>query len=295
MIECVPNVSEGTRRSTIEALARAVVASGCRLLDLHSDPDHDRSVLTFVGDEASLFDGIVSMTREAAERIDLRVQRGVHPRMGAVDVIPFVPLSGASMADCVRLAGHVGRAIGETLGIPVLLYAAAASSAARRDLASVRRGQFEGLAEKLAQAEWAPDFGPPAPHPTAGAVAIGARDLLVAYNVVLGTDDLSIARRIAGRIREANGGLDGVKALGLRLARRGLVQVSMNLTAIERTDIPEAYRRVAAEAETAGVSVVDSEIVGLAPRAAFGTATAAGLRLDRDLEAAVLENRLAAT
>jgi len=294
VIECVPNVSEGIRRSTIEALARAVIASGCRLLNLHSDSDHDRSVLTFIGDEASVFDGIVSMTREATERIDLQAQRGVHPRMGAVDVIPFVPLSDASMDDCVRLARRVGRAIGETLGIPVLLYAAAASSAARRDLASVRRGQFEGLAERLAQAEWAPDFGPPAPHPTAGAVAVGARDLLVAYNVVLGTDDLSIARRIAGRIREANGGLGGVKALGMRLARRGLVQVSMNLTAIERTDVPEAYRRVAAEAEAAGVSVVDSEIVGLAPRAVLGTATAAELRLDRDLEAVVLENRLAA-
>jgi len=293
VIECVPNVSEGNRPATIDALAGAVARSGCRVLDLHIDPDHNRSVLTFVGDEASLLDGVLDLAREARDRIDLRVQRGVHPRMGAIDVIPFVPLDGATMDDCIRLAHRAGRAIGETLGIPVLLYEGAAASEDRRNLASIRRGQFEGLAEKLGRPEWAPDFGPSAPHPTAGAVAVGARDFLVAYNVVLGTDDLSVARRIAATIREANGGLAGVKALGLPIAGRGFVQVSMNLTDIRATDVSRAYARVEAEAAELGAAIVGSEIVGLVPRAAVGGATTASLRLDRELEGVILENRLA--
>jgi glutamate formiminotransferase len=292
VIECVPNVSEGCDRAIVEALSEAVAAAGCRVLDTHVDSDHNRSVLTFVGDEASLFDGALALAREAQARIDLRTQRGVHPRMGAIDVIPFVPLADVTMDDCVRLARRVGRAIGERLDIPVILYEAAASSPARRNLAAIRRGQFEGIGEKLGRPEWAPDFGPSRPHPTAGVAAVGARDFLVAYNVVLGSDDLSAARWIAGTIRESNGGLVGVKALGLSLAGRGLVQVSMNLTDIRATDVSAAYARVETEANALGVSVVESEIVGLVPRVAVGGATTASLRLDRELEDVVLENRL---
>ncbi len=293
MIECIPNVSEGRDRAVLDGIVDAVAEAGCRVLDLHIDPDHHRSVVTFVGEEDALFDGVLALAREATARIDLRVQRGVHPRMGAVDVIPFVPLQGATMADCVRLARRVGRSIGKELEIPVFLYEAAAASEARRNLATIRKGQFESLGKKLDQPEWAPDFGPRRPHPTAGVAAVGARDLLVAFNVVLGTDDLTIARGIAGTIREASGGLKGVRALGLPLAGRGLVQVSMNLTDIGATDVHRAYERVEREAASRGVSVVDSEIVGLVPRAAVGGATTENLRLDRDLEDIVLENRLA--
>jgi glutamate formiminotransferase len=293
VIECVPNISEGRDRAAIDAMADAVAASGCRVLDLHVDPDHHRSVVTFVGEEDEVFRGALALAREATVRIDLRVQQGVHPRMGAVDVIPFVPLQGATMADCVRLARRVGRAIGEWLEVPVFLYEAAATSETRRNLATIRRGQFEGLVTKLDQAEWAPDFGPRTLHPTAGAVAVGARGFLVAFNVVLGTGNLSLARGIAGTIREANGGMKGVKALGLVLASRELVQVSMNLTDIGATSLLAAYECVEREAAARGVSVVESEIVGLVPRAAVGGATTENLRLNRDLEGVVLENRLA--
>jgi len=293
VIECVPNISEGRDRAKIGGIVDAVAGSDCRVLDLHIDPDHHRSVLTLAGEEDGLFDAVLALVREAKGRIDLRMQRGVHPRIGAVDVIPFVPLQGATMADCVRLARRVGRSIGDELEVPVFLYEAAAPSEARRNLAEIRRGEFEGLAEKLARPGWAPDFGPRRPHPTAGVVAVGARDFLVALNIVLGTDDLSVARRIAAVIREANGGLKGVKALGLPLAARGLVQVSMNLTDIGATDVHRAYECVEGEAASCGVPVVASEIVGLVPRAALGRATTENIRLDRELESAVLENRLA--
>jgi len=294
VIECVPNVSEGRDRAALDRFVDTVAASGCRVLDLHVDPDHNRSVLTFVGGEAPLFDGALALAREATDRIDLRAQRGVHPRMGAVDVIPFVPMNDATMEDCIRLARRVGRAIGGKLAIPVFLYGEAASSDERRNLAEVRRGQFEGLAAKLDRPEWTPDFGPGRPHPTAGAVAVGARGFLVAFNVVLKTGDLTIGRRIARAVREANGGLKGVKALGLPLASRGLVQVSMNLTDVGATSLLAAYERVEREAAARGASVVDSEVVGLVPRAALGGATTECLRLGRELEDVVLENRLAA-
>ena len=292
MIECIPNVSEGRDRAAIDGIVGAVGASGCRVLDLHVDPDHNRSVVTFVGQEDELFEGVLALSREAMARIDLRAQRGVHPRMGAVDVIPFVPLEDVAMVDCVRVARRVGRAIGEGLGIPVFLYEAAASSEARRNLAAIRKGQFEGLEKKLGQAGWAPDFGPHSPHPTAGVAAVGARDFLVAFNVVLGTDDLEIAREIAGAIREASNGMKGVKALGLALATRELVQVSMNLTDIGATNLLAVYDCVEREAACRGVSVVESEIVGLVPRTAVGGATTLNLRLGRDLEDVILENRL---
>lgn len=292
MIECIPNISEGRNRCVLNALVEAVSASGCNVLDLHLDSDHNRSVVTFVGEPNSVWHGALEVVRRAIADVDLRVQHGVHPRMGAVDVIPFVPLHGATMADCVKLARALGRALAEQFSIPVFLYGAAASSETRRNLAAIRRGQFERLAEKLDRPEWAPDFGPQSPHPTAGAVAVGARGFLVAYNVVLDTGDPAVARQIASAIREANGGLQGVKALGLSLASRGLTQVSMNLTDIAATTVPQAYERVVREASDCGVDVVESEIVGLVPRAALEGATTETLRLDRELEEMVLENCL---
>jgi glutamate formiminotransferase/formiminotetrahydrofolate cyclodeaminase len=292
VIECVPNFSEGRDRALIDEIAGAVVSSDCRLLDVHSDPDHHRSVLTFVGGESAMVEAALAVAKRAVERIDLNVHRGVHPRIGAIDVIPFVPLRGAAMDDCVRVARCAARAIADELGVPAYLYEAAALRTNRRNLATIRSGGFERLAERMADAEWSPDFGPARPHPTAGAVAVGARRLLVAFNVVLATRDVSVARRIATSLREANGGLPGVKALGVALRTRSAVQVSMNLTDVEATTLLDAFRRVRHEAGRSGVTVIESEIVGLVPRVAAKGATTGSLLLRRELSAAILEDRI---
>lgn len=293
MIECVPNVSEGRDEATIAAMVDVVVRRGCRVLDVHSDADHHRSVLTFVGGEDEVAAAAMSLAELAVERIDLRSHRGVHPRMGAIDVVPFVPVADVTLTDCVRVAREVGRTIAERLEVPVFLYEHAAASERRRNLALIRRGQFEGLSEKLSRPDWAPDYGPARPHPTAGVTAVGARRFLVAFNVVLDTEDLSIARGIATAIRERDGGLPAVKALGLSLTIRGRAQVSMNLTDIERTDVGTAFRRIEEEAASRGVGIVESEVVGLVPWAAVAGTTAEQLRLPCRLSAVVLEERLA--
>ncbi len=298
MIECVPNVSEGRDRAIIEQIAKSITSTGCRLLDVHSDPDHHRSVFTLVGDEEQIADGAVALVESATALIDLRAHCGVHPRIGAVDVIPFVPLGSANMSSCVTVAQRVGRTIAERFALPVFLYGAAARSAQRSSLSRIRRGGFQGLSKKLA--ENPPDFGPRHPHPTAGAVAVGARPCLVAFNVVLNTADVSIARAIASALREANGGLPGVKALGLVLDSRHLTQVSMNLTRVPRhladvpaTTIPAAFRAVDREARRLGARVLESEIVGLIPRAALGDAIAADLLMQDDPRDRILEARIA--
>ncbi len=220
-------MSEGRDHTIIEQIAKSVASTGCSVLDIHSDPDHHRSVFTMIGDEEQIGDGAVALVESAIALIDLRIHCGVHPRIGAVDVIPFVPLGAAKMADCVAVAQRIGRTIADRWALPVYLYGMAARSAHRSSLPWIRRGGFEGLSKKLAKMQ--PDFGPQQPHPTAGAVAVGTRPLLVAFNVVLDTAEVAIAREIASSIREANGGLPGVKALGLSLASRNLAQVSMNL------------------------------------------------------------------
>jgi len=295
VIECVPNVSEGRDRAAIEEIASAVGLVGARLLDVHSDSDHDRSVFSFVGEETEVLDAALALCRVAAERIDLTRHRGTHPRMGAIDVVPFVPLGDATMSDCVRLARKAGEEIAEELGIPVYLYAEAATRAERKNLAVIRRGGFERFGEKIERPEWAPDFGPRRIHPTAGVVAIGARPFLVAYNVVLASDDLDIARAVSAIVRERDGGLPGVKALGMSLASRGLVQVSMNLTDITSTTVPQAFGAVRQEAARRGVEVVESEIVGLVPRAAIACATGADILLAGALDAKILEERIASS
>lgn len=293
MIACIPNVSEGRRAEVIDALVQSVRPAGVFVLDRSSDPDHNRSVLTMAGSAGALRLAVLALVGCAVETIDLRVHRGVHPRFGAVDVVPFVPLDDA-MEPCVTLARETGAAIARDFGVPVYLYGEAASTPARRALDAVRRGQFEGLAVKMSDPAWAPDFGPAVPHPTAGAVAVGARRALIAFNVNLASDRLDVARAIAARIRERGGGLPSVKALGLPLASARMVQVSMNLTDYERTAPAEAFAAVVREARAHGVAVAGSEVVGLMPRAALRGTTPEALQLHGFTEDRFLENRLAA-
>ncbi len=271
LFEAVPNFSEGRDREKISRIAGSVQAvPGVRVLDLHSDPDHNRSVLTFVGEEGPLLEASVALTRACATEIDLAAQSGVHPRMGALDVLPFVPLgwplSDATLEDATRLARTVGEAIG-ALGFPVYLYGAAASAPHRKNLAEVRRGGYEGLAIRVEDPLWKPDYGPEEIPPRSGAVAVGARPFLVAFNAYLDTDDVELARAVASEIRERNDGLPGVKALGLRVG--GRAQVSMNLTDLEATPIPIALEAVRRSAAERGAEVESTELVGLVPLAAI--------------------------
>jgi glutamate formiminotransferase len=294
--ESVVNVSEGRRTDVVTRLARRVSAhSGVTLLDYSSDRAHNRSVFTMAGASDPLHDAIFDFTRDAVGAIDLRVHRGVHPRLGAVDVVPFIPLAGASMADAVALARRVGRSIGDRLDVPVYLYDEAASASAphRRHLEQIRRGGLEGIAQRIGDPEWAPDFGPHAPHPGAGVTVVGARFFLIAYNVNLKTADLAVAREIAAAVRERGGGLPSVKALGLALADRGIVQVSMNLVDYRVTGIRAAFDRVVLEAARRGAVVSDSELIGLAPAAALDAAVAAHVGLTNYSDAMLLEHRLA--
>lgn len=293
LIECVPNVSEGQDQAVIAALAGAV--DGCKgvaLLHVDSDPDHHRSVISFAGKPEAVAKGAFALAQAALERIDLRQHQGVHPRMGALDVLPFVPLHGATMAQCVDLAQAVGQRIGEELEVPVYLYGAAARTEARRNLAHIRRGQFEGFFEKIKDPEWLPDFGPQRVHPSGGVCAVGARPVLIAFNVTLDTADVEVAKRIAQQVRESSGGLLAVKALGFALKSRGLVQVSMNLTDHTRTPLVEVFERIVAQAAHSGVRVVDSEIVGLVPLQALAEAARFYLKLGTFSHEQVLEERL---
>jgi glutamate formiminotransferase len=293
LIECVPNISEGRRRDVVSAIASAVDATdGVRLLDCSSDESHNRSVLTMAGDAAPLEAAVLAMFDLAVRHIDLRSHTGEHPRLGAVDVVPFVPLEGATMADCVSLARNTASAVAERFEIPVFLYEAAATRPERTKLEDIRRGQFEGLAAKLATPEWEPDFGPSRPHPTAGASVIGARMPLVAYNINLDTDRLDVARAIAARVRTSSGGLPFVKAMGISLADRGLVQVSMNLTDFTRTPIRAVFDLVQREAQHHGVRVLESEIVGLVPAAALPASAEQDFKLAGFSPDQILENRL---
>jgi glutamate formiminotransferase len=296
LIECVPNVSEGQRAEVVERLADEIRgSSGVRLLDYSADPAHNRSVFTMAGSADGLETAVLAFVARAVQLIDLRTQRGEHPRLGAVDVVPFIPLGGTSMSECVALARTVGRSIAVRLNVPVYLYEEAASNPARKHLEDIRRGQFEGLPARMAQPEWAPDYGPSMPHLTAGATVVGARHALIAYNVNLATDRIDVARRVASAVRASSGGLPCVKALGLSLADRGIVQVSMNLTNYKQTPIGLVFERVAAEAAKAGVAVAESEIVGLIPEAALSGTTPESLRLRGFSEDRILERRLAAT
>ena len=296
IIESIPNVSEGRRPEVVEAIASAIRAvPGVRLLDYSSDASHNRSVFTLAGDGAPLKAAILAMYEQALAHIDLRTHQGEHPRLGAVDVVPFVPIDGVTMAQCVELARDVAGEVASRFGVPIYLYEDASNDPARRNLEDIRRGEFEGLAAKMASKGWAPDFGPSSPHASAGASVVGARMPLIAYNINLNTDRLDVAKKIAAAIRHSSGGYRFVKAAGFELKDRGIVQVSMNLTNYEKTPIFRVFETVRREAERYGVSILESEIVGLVPAAALNAAAEFYLQIAGFKPDQVLENKLRAT
>ncbi|HKP51170.1 MAG TPA: glutamate formimidoyltransferase [Chloroflexia bacterium] len=293
LIQCVPNFSEGRRQEVIDQVAGVVKGvEGVRLLDISPNPDHNRTVLTFVGPPDAVAEAAFAATAEAVKLIDMEKQKGEHPRIGAMDVVPFIPISGMTMQEAVEIANQVGKRIAEELGVPVYLYSAAASTPARKKLPDVRQGQYEGLKESISTPERKPDYGEPKMHPTAGATAVGARPPLIAFNVNLGTTNLQIAKDIARGLRESSGGLMNVQALGVDLAAEGLSQVSMNLLDYTKTPIHRAYELVRVEAERYGVPVVGSEIVGLVPLDAMVGLVDFYLRLKGFSRSQVLEARL---
>jgi glutamate formiminotransferase len=288
-VACVPNVSEGRRADVIAACARAIEAAGVALLNVDSDASHHRTVYTFAGAPEEVRRGALALFDAALPAIDLREHTGAHPRIGAVDVMPFVPVADTPMSVCVALARGVAQEVAVRHRLPVFLYEETATAPHRRRLEDIRRGQFEGLAAKLRQPEWAPDFGPAEPHPSAGAVVIGARRPLVAYNVNLGTTRIDVAEQIARVVRESSGGLPFVKALAIDLSDRGLVQVSMNLTNVDETPIARVFELVKREAARHGVAVVESEIVGLVPSSAVAATFASYLQLRDFTDRKILE------
>lgn len=295
LIECVPNFSEGLDQRTVRALAEAVASTaGVSLLDQSMDTDHHRSVLTFCGGPDEIIEAAFRAVRLATELIDLRKHAGVHPRIGATDVVPFIPIRGTTMQDCVQLAKRLGERVGRELEIPVFLYERAASRADHVPLEAVRRGGLEGLAFRMeSDPGWIPDFGPPRLHQSAGAIAIGARPPLIAYNVNLHSTEVEKARSIARAVRQSSGGLPHLKAIGVELPSRGMVQVAMNLTDYHVTPILTVFQRVKAEAAKHGIEVAGSELVGLVPQAALDETIAASLQLDRFDSNQILETRIA--
>ncbi len=294
LVECVPNFSEGRNSEIVDALETAIGSvPGAILLHRTSDTDHNRSVITFAGPPSTVVESAIRAVAKAVELIDLTLHRGVHPRLGALDVLPFVPLGGATLDDCVALAHQAGQRIWDELRVPVYFYEAAALHPGRVRLEDVRRGQFEGLlGAAISDESKQPDIGGPGLHPTAGAVIVGARKLLIAYNIDLKTTDLALAKSIARRIRTRDGGLPGVKAIGLPLASRNLVQISMNLTDFETTPPHVVYAEIARLAAAAGVEIEGSELIGLMPRKALEMAVADLLKLRSFNGHMVIENRI---
>lgn len=296
IIECIPNISEGRRPEIVNGLAEAIRAvPGVRLLDYSSDASHNRSVFTIAGDAAPLKAAILALFDQTLRSVDLRTHEGEHPRLGAVDVVPFVPIQGATMDDCVQLAKDVAAEVASRFGVPVYLYEEASTNPARKNLEDIRRGEFEGLKTKMATEGWTPDFGPSEPHESAGASVIGARMPLIAYNINLNTDRVDVAKKIAAAIRQSSGGFRFVKAAGFKLEDRNIAQVSMNLTNYEKTPIFRVFETVKREAERYGVSILESEIVGLIPAAALHATAEYYLQIAGFKPDQVLENKLKAS
>lgn len=294
MIECVPNISEGRRIDVVAKIRDAARVPGAELLDCHSDYDHNRSVLTIVGGPKGIIESVLSASAKAVELIDIRNHGGVHPRIGAVDVVPFVPLGTTTMEECVKIANKFAKQFAEKFSIPVYLYGEAAKTPERRNLPNIRKGQFEALRNLIgSDKSREPDYGPIGIHPTVGATSVGARQILIAYNVDLDTDQIDVARKIAGRIRESNGGLPAVQALGLRLESRGIVQVSTNLTDYRKTSLIHVYETIVKEAISFHIDVLDSEIVGLVPRDALPSPGLEELMLINFSPKKIIENRIA--
>ena len=293
IMECVPNFSEGRDLGKIEKIIEPFRArQGVKLLDYSNDEDHNRLVVTVVGEPEALKAALLEAVGQAVALIDLNQHSGQHPRMGAVDVIPFIPIKGCTMDEAIALSKEVGEQIATLYQVPVFLYEKSATAPHRENLAAVRKGEFEGMAEKIKLAEWQPDFGPAERHPTAGTVAVGARMPLVAYNVNLGTADLNIASDIARKIRFIGGGLRYCKAMGVELKERGIVQVSINMTDYTRTALYRAFELVKIEARRYGVAVVGSEIIGLVPMEALIDTASFYLGLENFSMNQVLEARI---
>jgi glutamate formiminotransferase len=297
LIECVPNFSEGRDLAKIDAIADTMRGvPGVWLLDRHSDTDHNRTVITLAGEPGAVAEAAIRSVGRAAQLIDLTKHSGVHPRLGATDVVPFVPFDGHAAVDCVEIAHRVGQEIWKQHRIPVYFYEAAALRPEHKNLEKIRRGGFEALLKTdfSLYPERAPDVGGPKMHPTAGAIAIGVRNFLIAFNINLATTDLSVAQRIARAIRASHGGLLGVKAMGVALASRGLTQVSMNVTNFELSPLDMVFRAVEREAQREGCKIIGSEIVGLVPRKAIEMITDFDLQLETLAAGKILEDRLAA-
>jgi glutamate formiminotransferase len=293
LVECVPNFSEGCDRAKVDAIVGAMKMDGVYLLDREMDADHNRSVITLVGEREAIQEAAIRGVGKAAELIDLNTHKGAHPRMGAADVVPFIPIDGVTIGDCVAMARHVGGEIWKRFQIPVYLYEAAAATPERQNLENIRRGQFEGIRAEIAtDAARKPDFGEARVHPTAGATVVGARKFLIAYNVFLNTPDVEIAKKIAKAVRFSSGGMRFVKGAGFLV--RGLAQVSMNLTDFEQTPVHRVFEVVKREAARYGVSPVSSEIVGLIPKKALEQAAEWFLQVENFDSSLILENRLMA-
>lgn len=294
MVECVPNFSEGRRTEVVDAIAEATASvPGVQVLDRQMDADHNRSVITFVGDRKSVAEAAFRSAQKAVELIDMNRHRGEHPRVGALDVLPFVPIKGVTLDDCVELARSVGRRIADELQVPVYLYEAAATRPDRRALPDVRRGEYEGLKRDIeTNPDRKPDFGPPRLHPTAGASIVGARPVLIAWNVNLRTPDVQVAKRIAKAIRESDGGLPAVRAKGFELADRGLAQVSMNMVDYRKTSLVQAFEAIRSLAAKEGVEIAESEIIGLVPLDALVDGATQYFKLARFHRDQILETRL---
>jgi len=293
LVECVPNFSEGRDRAKVDAIVEAMKLDGVYLLDREMDADHNRCVITLVGEREPIQEAAIRGVGKAAELIDLNTHQGAHPRMGAADVVPFIPIEGVTIEDCVAMARHVGEQIWQRHQIPVYLYEAAATIPERQNLESIRRGQFEGIRAEIAtNPARKPDFGDPRVHPTAGATVVGARKFLIAYNVFLNTPDVEIAKKVAKAVRFSSGGMRFVKGAGFLV--RGLAQVSMNLTDFDQTPIHRVFELVKREAARYGVIPVSSEIVGLIPKKALEQAAEWFLQIENFDSSLILENRLSA-
>ncbi len=292
LVECVPNFSEGRNKEVVEKIVDEVrKINGVKLLDYSSDEDHNRSVITMIGAPEKIKEAVLNASEVAIELIDMSKHQGAHPRMGAVDVVPFTPVSDITMEECIELAKEVGEEFGK-LNIPVYLYEDAATKAERKNLADIRKGQYEGFFEKIKEENWKPDFGPQAMNIKSGCSAIGARVPLVAFNVNLGTDDVEIAKAIAKKVRFIGGGLRFVKAIGLKLEERNIVQVSMNLVNYEKTAVYRAFEMVKMEAKRYGVSVIGSEVIGTVPMRALLDCAEYYLQIENFDVNQILEKRL---
>jgi len=293
LIESVPNFSEGRREEIVrQIIEEASKYPKIKVLDWSMDKDHNRSVVTLVGEPEQVLNALFDMTKKAAELIDLRYHKGEHPRMGATDVIPLVPLIGTTMQECVEWSKQLGRRIGEELGIPVYLYERSATRPERENLSEIRKGEFEGFFEKIKDPNWKPDFGPDRVHETAGVTAVGAREFLIAFNVNLGTNNIEIADKIAKAVRHISGGYRYVKAMGVELKEKGIVQVSMNLTNYKKSPIFRVFETIKREAARYGVPVVGSEIIGMVPLQAIVDTFAWYLQIDDFGTNRVIEERL---